>query len=164
MKTEDCEDKYCKQSSDPSKVQCLAPQDSSSVQKVLTDITNISNEEKQESVSKIDKVKSPESRKDIITNISNFEETPKSRKRKASNTQKEDEKYEDDVQTLTKCCREKKIIRIRRRAPKNDKNTQGEPSEPQNGQCLSSSRRIQVRYPKTLSPRPNVKTILKYVF
>jgi Zn-dependent metalloprotease len=102
--------------------------------------------------------------------ISNYEETLKCRKRKTTNIQKGNENNKEGVQTLTNCYREKKVIKIRRKASKNnDKQNENitgeEPTESKDEtNHLSTSRRIQVRYPKTLSPRPNVKTILKYVF
>ncbi|GJD07456.1 hypothetical protein Gasu2_18170 [Galdieria sulphuraria] len=156
----------CKQTSDLNS-QSL-PLQENSIQKILCDITNKPNEEKTESVSKSNESKSIEARKEVIMNISNSEETSKCRKRKASNIQKENENNEDGVQTLTKCYREKKIIRIRRKAPKSvekhDGISNGEQTGSKDMTNLSTSRKIQVRYPKTLSPRPNVKTILKYVF
>ncbi|GJQ14938.1 hypothetical protein GpartN1_g6729.t1 [Galdieria partita] len=152
----------CNQSTDP-KIRNISLQDNS-IQKVLCDITNLSSEEKKESA--FNESKTIEARRDIIMNISNSEETSKCKKRKANNFQKGNENNQDAVQTLTECYREKKIVRIRRKAPKgvanHDAATKGEQEGSKDEANLS--RRIQVRYPKTLSPRPNVKTILKYVF
>eukprot|EP00871_Galdieria_phlegrea_P003357 jgi/Galph1/4021/GphlegSOOS_G2708.1 len=144
--------------------------------KVLADITNA---QKNDSISpdlntKLTDHATSEARKGT-TNLVQSEDAMKSKKRKTSISQKTPDSS-DVVQTLKNCYRDKKIIRIKRRKVCTNASSQdvsesgsrieneGELSATPRDISEVTSGRIKIRYPKILSPRPNVKTILKYTF